>query len=147
MATASPFDGFQNGVIYLSFPSGSTTIDSNGNTIQGKSVQACQVLLEQTSDFHWQKLPGIDLGDIPVKGYFVDPQYLPANVALPGRYPCTRNTLTGEILLYPVIRDPWGVSLEAGDPIRGYFRVGGYKAINAKVGQSLGLLLSLTNST
>jgi hypothetical protein len=123
---ASPFLGYQNATITLNYANGTTSTDANGNIVEGKTTVNCAVLLEKTSDYTWQKLPGVDLGDIPVKGYFVDPQFIPANIPLPARYRCVRDGISGEIFLYPIIRDPWGVSLEAGDPIRGYFRIGGY---------------------
>jgi hypothetical protein len=122
----SPFLGFQNATITLNYANGTTSTDANGNIVEGKTTVNCAVLLEKTSDFGWEKLPGIDVGGIAVKGYFVNPQFIPANVPLPWRYPCVRDGISGEILLYTVIRDPWGASLETGDPIRGYFRVGGF---------------------
>lgn len=127
MASNSPYDGFENAVLTFSVR-GSASIDpATGNPVEAITTTAVDALLKIKRDPDWQGRQGIDLTRTYMEGNLVDPQFLPAGVALPARVPCVRAGVVGEFQLLPIIRDPWGVWEETGDPIRGYFYQGGYQ--------------------
>ncbi len=119
----SPFKGFENATLILKVP-GESVVKVNGNWVPETTNQTYTANLKP-SNSRVRNEVGLNGPNIFLKGYLIDPQWLPNTVKLPLKVSCTINmqnggTQTGILEISATPSSGFGVESVTGQKIEGY---------------------------
>lgn len=120
--SSSPFAGFTLSTLVFDIGDGTPTIDETGNySEQGGTYTVKAFFPAQVSSNPQAAVPGELRTQVYLKGVFVDPSRLPAELRAGSRARATINGVEGTFTLALSVRDGYGISDQLGDPIEGTF--------------------------
>ena len=119
----SPFKGFENATLILEVP-GDSVVKVNGNWVPETTEQAYTANLKPSNP-RVRNEGGINGSDIFLRGYLIEPQWLPNTVKLPLKVSCTitmqnSGTQTGILKISATPSSGFGVESVTGQKIEGY---------------------------
>lgn len=122
----SPFKGFENSVLTLKVP-GESVVKLNGNWVPETTEETYTANLKPSNPKVRNEV-GLNGSDIFLKGYLIEPQWLPNTVKLPLKVNCTINMQNGgtQMGILEISATPssgFGVESVTGQRIEGYLKL------------------------